>query len=75
MQSEDCTVIKCYKTNFHTLRLAGRGEPGADAGIAKREPVTNAIITTRHLNKQYPGSRGKAVDDLSFDIRISHSRP
>jgi ABC-2 type transport system ATP-binding protein len=69
VKSEDCTVVKCYKTSFHAMRFKEAFNKGAEGRHSKRKPSQNTIIKARNLSKQYPNSKGKAVNDLSLFIQ------
>jgi ABC-2 type transport system ATP-binding protein len=68
VKSEDCTVVKCYKTNFHAMRIKDTFKSEAEGRHSKRTPFKSAMIKTRNLSKQYPGSKGKAVNDINLSI-------
>ncbi len=68
VKSEDCTVIKCYKTSFHAMRFKETFKTDVESEQKNEDRFQNGIIQARCLSKQYRDAKGKAVSDLSLSV-------
>ncbi|MCP4199706.1 MAG: ATP-binding cassette domain-containing protein [Proteobacteria bacterium] len=68
VHSEDCTVVKCYKTSFHAMGFKETFKRSVNGRLSERKLSDSVIINTQNLTKRYAGSKVKAVDDLSLSI-------
>jgi ABC-2 type transport system ATP-binding protein len=68
VHSDDCAVVKCYKTSFHAMGFKEKFIEGVKGRLAERKPSDSIIIHADNLSKRYVGSKVKAVDDLSLSI-------